>query len=422
MVIMTTKDFFTLDDFNLDNKRVILRVDINSPINPLNGNILDDSRLKSHAVTIRDLGKSKLIVLGHQSRPGKEDFTTMERHAERLSYITGTDIKYVDSLFDSRALGTINGMKAGDAILLENTRFFSEEVVMKDAELKKMGKSHLVRKLALNADYFVIDCFGAAHRSQPSITGFSELLPTLAGRVMEGELRMLNRALHEGARPSIGIFGGIKVDDSVDIIGNMLKNGIVDKILTMGGVANLFLMADGVNLGKPNEDFLRKEVEDLDGLVDGARALLKEYRESIDMPTDFALNGNGKRTHATLDVFPSDLMINDIGLDTVVNYVSLIGKAKTILMNGPAGVFEKEEFSLGTSEIFMAVANAHAFKVVGGGHTVAAMEKYGLVNKIDHVSTGGGALSYFLAGKTLPAVEALKSSKLRFEGGDYKKR
>jgi phosphoglycerate kinase len=422
MVPMNNKDFFTLDDFNLDSKRVILRVDINSPINPINGNILDDSRLKSHAVTIKDLGKAKLIILGHQSRPGKEDFTTMEKHAERLSYITGTDIEYVDSLFDSRAIRTINGMKAGNAILLENTRFFSEEVVMKNEDLKKMSKSHLVRRLASNADYFVIDCFGAAHRSQPSITGFSELLPTLAGRVMERELRMLNRAMHEGARPSIGIFGGIKVDDSVDIIGNMLRNGTVDRVLTTGGTANLFLMADGVDPGKPSEDLLRKEVEDLDGLLERAKALLNEYREKIEIPTDFALNDDGRRKHATLDAFPSDLEINDIGLDTIVHYSSIIGDAKTILMNGPAGVFEKHEFSLGTSEIFLAVANAHAFKVVGGGHTTLAMEKYELANKINLMSTGGGALTHFLAGKPLPAVEVLKSSKQRFEGGGYKKR
>jgi phosphoglycerate kinase len=422
MVLMNTKDFFTLDDFDLDNKRVILRVDINSPINPLNGNILDDSRLKSHAVTIKNLSRAKLIILGHQSRPGKEDFTTMEKHAERLSYVAGTDIEYVDSLFDSRAMRTINGMKAGDAILLENTRFFSEEVVMKNADLKKMSKSHLVRRLASNADYFVIDCFGAAHRSQPSITGFSELLPTLAGRVMERELRMLNRAVHQGTRPSIGIFGGIKVDDSVDIIGNMLEKGIVDKVLTTGGTANLFHMADGMNLGKPSEDVLRKEVEDLDGLLERAKALLNEYRERIEIPTDFALNDNGRRKHATLDAFPSDLEINDIGLDTIVHYSSIIENAKTILMNGPAGVFEKHEFSLGTSEIFLAVANAHAFKVVGGGHTTLAMEKYSLANKIDLMSTGGGALTYFLAGKTLPAVDVLKSSKLRYEGGGYKKR
>jgi phosphoglycerate kinase len=418
---MTNKDFFTLDDFNMDNKRVILRLDINSPINPLDGNILDDTRLKSHAITIKDLRNAKLIILGHQSRPGKEDFTTLEKHAELLSYITGYEIKYIDSLFDGRVIDTINSMRGGDAIILENTRFFSEEVVMKNVDLGTMSKSHLVRKLASNADYFVIDCFGAAHRAQPSIVGFSELLPAIAGRVMERELLMLNRAMHEGTRPSIGIFGGIKVDDSVDIIRNLLRNGTVDRIITIGGVANLFLIADGKELGKPSENILRKEVEDLDKLVDDARELLKEYRKRVEMPTDFALNDGGKRKHATFEDLPTELEINDIGLDSIVHYSSVIGNAKTILMNGPAGVFEKNEFSLGTSEIFNAVANANAFKVVGGGHTIAAMEKYGLANKIDHISTGGGALANFLAGKELPAVEALKASKRKYEKGSYKK-
>ncbi|MCK5548099.1 MAG: phosphoglycerate kinase, partial [Thermoplasmata archaeon] len=191
----TMKDFFTLDDFNLEDKKVLLRVDINSPIDPTTGNILDDTRMKAHLSTLRDLKGTKLIILAHQSRPGKNDFTTMEKHAQRLSLLLGTKIKYVDSLYGSGAMKAVKKMKKGDALLLENTRFFSEEIALKNADIKKMGKSHIVQKLGSIADYFVIDCFAAAHRAQPSIIGFSEVCPTLAGRLMERELRMLNRAI-----------------------------------------------------------------------------------------------------------------------------------------------------------------------------------------------------------------------------------
>jgi phosphoglycerate kinase len=407
-----TKDFLTLDDFNLENKRVILRVDINSPINPMNGNILDDSRLKRHSTTIKNLSHSKLIILAHQSRPGKDDFTTMDRHALRLSRIIGKNVKYVDSLFESNAIDEINNMKKGDA----------EEVVMKNIDPGKMSKSHLVRKLAENADYFVIDCFGAAHRAQPSIIGFSEVLPALAGRVMEKELKMLDMALQSGKKPRIGIFGGIKVDDSIDIIHNLLRKNIVDRIFATGAVANIFLMADGKDVGSPNAEFLMREVDGVVELLGETKSLIDKYRDRIELPIDFALNDNGKRKHIGIDDLPTTLEINDIGLDTIVHYSAEIAKAKTIILNGPPGVFEKEEFSLGTIETFKAVAKADAFKVVGGGHTIAAMEQYGLSKKIDHLSTGGGSLVNYLAGKNLPAVEALKKSKKRFESGGYKKK
>jgi len=416
------KEFYTLDDFDLEDKNVLLRVDINSPIDPTTGNILDDSRLKQHAVTVRDMRHTKLIILAHQSRPGKKDFTTMERHAERLAYLVGRDVRYVDSLFDSHALDAISNMNKGDALLLENTRFYSEEVAMKGADLDKMAKSHIVKKLSSISDYFVIDCFAAAHRAQPSIVGFSEMLPTLAGRVMEKELKMLGRALHEESRPRIGVFGGVKVDDSINIIGTLLKNKSMDKIITTGAVANIFLTADGKDLGKPNIEFLKKELETYDQLVEDAKGLLKDYRENIEIPVDMAVNDNGKRKHLTVDKLPTDMEIQDLGVDTIVRYSDEIRKGKIIMLNGPSGVFEDEEFSLGTIEVFKAIANSGAFKVAGGGHTIAAIKKYGLANKIDHLSTGGGSLINFLAGKKLPAIEALKKSKERYENGEYKKR
>jgi len=417
-----TKEFFTLDDFNLEGKKILLRVDINSPVNPTTGNILDDSRMRTHATTIRDLRNTKLIILAHQSRPGKKDFTTMEKHGERLSYLLGSEVRYVDSLFHGKALDAIKHMNKGDILLLENTRFYSEEVSLKDKDASKMINTHFIRNLSSTADYFVIDCFAAAHRAQPSIIGFCEVLPTMAGRVMERELRMLNKALHEGKRPAVGIFGGIKADDSIEIMGNLLRKNILDKVITTGGVANIFLAAEGKDLGAPNTEFLKKELEDYDQLVEEAKGLLKESGEKIAVPVDLALNDNGKRKNIKVDKLPMDKQIYDLGLDTIVRYCAEIQKGKTIILNGPSGVFEDEEFSIGTIEIFKSVANANAFKVVGGGHTIAAIERYGLADKIDHLSTGGGSLINLLSGKKLPAVEALKKSKEKYEKGGYKKR
>ena len=194
----------------------------------------------------------------------------------------------------------------------------------------------------------------------------------------------------------------------------MLANGIVDKVLTTGGVANLFLAAKGIDLGAPTSEFMGREVEGYEGFVKQSKELLTKFPGRIEVPIDVAVNDGGTRRNVHLSELPSGHQVYDIGLDTIVHYQNEIDLARTIILNGPAGVFELEEFSLGTREIFTAVANAGAFKVVGGGHTVAVIEQLGLERKIDHVSTGGGALIHFLAGKELPLITALKRSKAKF--------
>ncbi len=408
------RDFFTMDDFDLTGRTVLLRVDINSPIDPASGRLLNDARLRKHMSTIRDLRDAKVALLAHQSRPGKDDFTTLEAHADRLSSLLGRTVRYVDSLFGSTAVEAIKSLEAGDVVVLENTRFFSEEEALANAKIEKMAKSHIVRRLAPLADYFVLDAFAAAHRAQPSLVGFCDAIPTLAGRVMEKELTMLTRALQSPERPKIAIFGGIKADDSIAVTKHMLEGDIVDKVLTTGGVANMFLQASGVDPGGPTTDFMRKEIEGYDAFVGQCTELLVKYPGRILVPSDVVVNDGGKRKALGVAALPSNQQVYDVGLDTIASYIEEIGRAKTIILNGPAGVFELEEFSVGTREIFQAVADADAFAVVGGGHTVAAVEQFGLQSKIDHVSTGGGALINFLAGKELPLVTALKRSYKKF--------
>ena len=408
------RDFFTLDDFDLRGKTVLLRVDINVPLDPATGHILNDARIREHLGTVRDLAEAKVAVMAHQSRPGKDDFTNLEAHAERMSALLGKPVAHIDSLYGRHAIEAIGALRPGDVILLENTRFYSEEEALADAPFEKQAKTQIVQRLAPHADLFVLDAFAAAHRAQPSLVGFCEVLPTLAGRVVEKELTMLNEAMHSEAQPKLAVFGGVKADDSVSVTQHMLASGLADRVLTTGGVASLFLAARGVRLGRPTEEFLRRELKGYDGLMAGCRDILERYPGKVAVPVDVAVNDGGHRKEIPVSALPADRQIVDIGLETIASYAGEIGRARTIVLNGPAGVFELDEFSVGTRELFRAIAEADAFTVAGGGHTVAVIEELGLATSFDHLSTGGRALINFLAGKELPLVTALRRSFAKF--------
>ncbi len=409
-----SRDFFTIDDFDLRGKTVLLRADINSPMDPVSGRILDDTRMRRHIPTINDLKSGKTAILAHQSKPGKKDFTNLSKHAEQLTQLLGRGVKYVDSLFDEKALNAIQQMKNGDIILLENTRFFAEELVLKNAKPEILAKTHLVTRLSSVADYYVNDAFAATHRAQSSLIGFGEVMPAMAGRLMERELTMLGKALGAGGNTT-AIFGGAKVDDSIEVMGHMLESGVANKILTGGLVASIFIKAQGIELGKGSQDAIGKEVPEPEKMISTASALLSKYGDMILVPTDVALNDNGIRSGTRVSELPSQHPIYDIGLDTIVKYIEIIKNSDNVILNGPMGVFELEEFSFGTLEIFKALADTKAFTVVGGGHTATVVSQLGLEDRIDHVSTGGGALITMLSGKTLPVVEMLKRSKIKFD-------
>jgi phosphoglycerate kinase len=413
-------NFFTMDDFDLGGKTVLLRVDINSPINPQTGNLLDDTRLVHHLTTIDELSDSKLVLIAHQSRPGKKDFTNMQKHAKRLSLRLGKDIKYVDDFFGSSARSAVKNLKSGEIVLLENSRFYAEEHVLKNRNFSIQAESHMVNHLSNLSDYFINDAFAAAHRAQPSITGFTEVLPNMSGRVMEREISMLEKAMKNKDRPSIAVLGGIKVFDSLQVMRNMLINNIVDTVLTTGVVANIFLLARGVKLGAPNIEFLERELGGYDELCQQARSLESKYGKKIRVPSDVVVNHKGKRKRVLVEELPSDFQIFDIGLDAAVDYRREILDAKNLILNGPAGVFEIEEFAVGTTIIFNAIAESKGFSVIGGGETVAAARNLNLGGKINHMSTGGGACLHFLSGKSMPGIESLKRSKKLYEEGHFK--
>lgn len=417
-------DFFTLNDFDLAGKTVLLRVDVNSPINPDTGELLGDTRIQAHIGTINALEGSKVVIMAHQSRPGARDFVSLRVHAEHFTTLLRKRVKYVDDLFGSTARRAITTMKNGEVVLLENVRFYSEEVGIKQyngENFTPQASTNIVRNLAPLCDYFVNDAFAAAHRSQPTLVGFVEKLPSMAGLLMEKELKNLGRALDGAESPGVAILGGAKADDSIDIAKNMLRNNTVDMVLTTGVVANIFLLASGVDIGTPTKEFIAKKFNDSDKLLKEAKEVMDAWPDKVKVPRDVALNDGGKRKRVSVKDLPSDLPIWDIGLDTIVEYSDYIERAKTIIANGPAGVFENDEFALGTEELFRSIARSEGFSVLGGGETSTVCGILNISNEIDHISTGGGACISFLAGKTMPVKIALERSKYLFEEGAYKK-
>jgi len=258
---------------------------------------------------------------------------------------------------------------------------------------------------------FVNDAFAAAHRAHVSMIGFTAVLPSAAGRIMERELKSLSKVLESPEKPCVFILGGAKADDSLEISKYVLNNRIADFVLTGGVVGHVFLAAKGFNLGKPNTDFLEKK--ELMGLVPGIKELMQKFPDKIKTPKDLAVEANGKRKEISVEELPIDYPIFDVGTKTFEGYAKVIRSAKSIVVSGPMGVFESSEFIFGTKRIFEAIANSKAFSLAGGGHTIAALQEFGLSNRISYVSTAGGALIEFLMGKKLPGVVALEKAAAR---------
>ncbi|PYB67969.1 phosphoglycerate kinase [Thermoplasma sp. Kam2015] len=406
-------EFFLMNSFDLAGKTVYLRVDINAPVNPLTGEIMGIDRFKAHVDTIRNLRNSKVVIVAHQSRPGKDDFISLRQHAQILSHVLNKKVQFVDQLFGSQVNKAVSEMSDGDILMLENARFYSEEVDL--TSIESMESSNIVKNLTPLFDYFVIDAFAAIHRAQTTLVGFHRIKPNIAGNLIEKEVGMIEKFRKIKDRPKIAILGGAKIEDSIAVSENFLSNDFVDKILTGGVVANAFLWASGVDIGKKNRDFIIKNNGDYEKLLEKCRTILSKYGDRVVMPTDFVMNPSSQRISLN-EKIPEDQILADIGLDTIVQYSDIIDGARAIFMNGPMGMYEIEEYSSGTREIFNAVAHSRAFKLAGGGHTLSALDKLGLTKMIDHASTGGGALISYLSGETMPVLEALKESRRLFEG------
>ncbi|AIG98020.1 phosphoglycerate kinase [Archaeoglobus fulgidus] len=390
----------TLDDIPYRGKHVLLRVDINAPI--VNSTILDTSRFESHIPTIEALEDSKLVLLAHQSRPGKKDFTSLESHASTLSKLLGKRVEYIDEIFSKGVLRRIKEMENGEVILLENVRFYSEEQLNRSAE--EHAECHMVRKLSTAFDLFVNDAFSASHRSHASLVGFVPVLPSVVGRLVENEVTALSKPL-KGEGRKIFVLGGAKIKDSVKVLKNVLENNIAEKVVLTGVVANYFLMLKGYDIGEVNRKVVEDNKEDVSD--EEMINILKKYSDKIILPIDLGIEKDGVRVDIPLEKFDGKYRIMDIGLETVNQLSEIIPKYDYVVLNGPAGVFEDERFSLGTYEILRAATRA-GYSVVGGGHIASAARLFGLSDKFSHISTAGGACIRFLSGEKLVALEVIK--------------
>ncbi len=402
-------NYKTLDDFQVKNKVVLVRVDFNSEINPDSKKVTSDVRIRAHAEsTLKELAEkgAKTVVIAHQGRKGDPDYTTLKEHAEVLQKILKCPVKYVDDLFGDKAKAAIKNLQDGEILVLENVRSWDKET--KSMSPEDASKTELVQNLAPLADLFVNDAFAAAHRGHVSMVGFTFVLPSAAGRIMERELKNLSKALEKPEKPSVYVMGGAKADDSLEISKYVLSKSIADYVLTGGVTGQLFLAAKGVILGKENMAYLEKK--ELIGLIPGIKALEDQFCDKVLTPVDFALEVNGKRKEIPVNQLPTENSIMDIGAKTVESYAQIIAGAKSIVVSGPMGVYENKEFNYGTKKVFEAIANSKAFSLAGGGNTIAAMQEYGLTKKISYISTAGGALIEFLMGKKLPGVVALETA------------
>ena len=404
--------YLTLNDLKVKDKVVLVRVDFNSPVDPTSKKILEDTRIRAHGeTTIRELAEkgAKVVVLAHQGRKGDPDFIPTKQHAELLGKVLGKPVKWVDDLFGDKAKNEIKKLESGEILVLDNVRNFAGET--KEGTPEDHAKTDLIKNLAPLADYFVNDAFAAAHRAHVSIIGFTAVLPSAAGRIMEKELKSLSKVLEKPEKPCVFILGGAKADDSLAISKYVLENKVADYVLTGGVVGQVFLAAKGVDLGKGNMAFLAKQ--DLTNLMPGIKELQQKYPDKIETPEDMAVEANGKRKEIAVKTLPTDLPIFDIGTRTIEKYVEIIGCARSVVVSGPMGVYENAEFRVGTKKILEAIADSKAFSLAGGGHTIGALQEFGLSRRISYISTAGGALIEFLMGKKLPGVAALEKAATR---------
>ena len=390
-------------------KTVLLRLDLNSPIDPSSLTILDDKRFREHVPTVQALRESRLIILTHQSRPGKKDFTTLEAHAEKLEQLVKRPVRYIDDIFGHCAREAVRSSKPGDVLMLENVRFNAEENLT--AKPEEAARFQLVKRLASLADLFVNDAFGTAHRSQPTMVGLPLVMRSVAGLLMEKEVLTLSRVFENAPRPVCVVLGGTKVDDSIAVAEHMLSYTIADSVIVTGVVASIFLSAMGYDIGHPSAQLVQQLGYERE--IGKARELLRGYGEKIMVPEWVAVREEGERNEYPVSAIPADAPILDLGMDSVLACAERIRASGTVVFNGPAGVFEERDFATGTYELLKAASRA-PFSIIGGGHTAAVVENLGIGKDFTHISTGGGACIEFLTGKKLPAVQALERSKELF--------
>ena len=397
----------TIDDIDVNNQRVLLRADLNAPMKQdANGvmQITDDGRLKASVTTINDLRKknAKIIVLAHLGRPKGErkPELSLKPIAKRLGELVGTPITFIDDLNGSDTLTIVNALKPGEIAMVENIRYEKDETSKDATERQKLAKV-----LATLGDVFVIDGFGVVHREQASVTDIARLLPKAAGRLVQAEQKAFDKVLNNPVRPYVVVLGGSKVSDKLGVINNLISK--VDKLLIGGGMAFTFLKAQGFEVGDSLLEVDR--IDEVKKLIKTAQEKNVEIVLPVDVVISKELDGSAPVSVVDAHQIPVGQKGLDIGPKTSELFATKIRDAKTVVWNGPMGVFEVNAFASGTKTVAQALANSDAYSVVGGGDSAAAIRLLGLdESKFNHISTGGGASLELLEGKVLPGLAVLE--------------
>lgn len=378
---------------------------MNCPIDPDTMEISGTKRIEEAIETIKSLSEAKVVVASHQGRVGNKDYTGMEKHAKVMGELLGKPVKYVEDVTGIAARNEIKDLKSGEILLLDNLRLCAEENYEFTPE--NAAKTIMVQRLAKLFDLCVLDSFPSAHRSHPSIVGFPQLIPACAGRIVEREVKNLDEIITVAKAPHVIVLGGSKVPDRLEAIRMLIQNGRADHVLLTGLIGNVFMRAQArikYPLGIKRED----------EVVEKAHALIGEYPDVFSTPVDVAIDKDDQRMELDIRELSKGDKIYDLGPKTVEHYSRLIAGAGTVFISGPAGYFEKENFSYGTKGLLEAVANSMATTIVSGGHLTSALKKYGLADKINHISTAGGALVLYLTGQKLPMIKSLEYAATKY--------
>lgn len=416
----------TIDELDVRGKAVLCRIDINQPIDLAAGRLKSTARIEACLPTLRELSGrgAKLVLLAHQGSDIEyANFYTTAPHAVVLASLLGREVRFIDDVCGPAARAAIGDLPDGGILLLDNVRFCAEEQTLFEMKLclshEQQARTQVVQKLAPLADYYVCDAFAAAHRDQPTLCGFEQLLPSAMGRLFEREYCVVSELMENPERPCVFVLGGAKVSDAFLMLETVLRRGAADRVLTGGLVANILLAAKGKRIGRGSLDFIQKS--NYYEFVEKAKPIVEAYTDRIMLPEKLAYAEGGARHEVAISGepggFPEDICALDIGEDTARAYAEIIHNAKTVFVNGPMGVFERAETEPGTRIVWEALGDTDAYTVVGGGDSVAAARKYQLEDKIGYICTGGGALIRFLTGEELPVVRALRHAAKAFPIG-----
>ena len=389
----------TVKDYELQGKKVLLRVDFNVPVDDA-GQITNDTRIRAALPTIEYIVKQggSVILTSHFGRPkGKvQDKFRLAAVATRVEECLGHSIFYSKEFVGEESRKLATSLKPGQVLLLENSRFHPGE---------EANDPNLAKELASYADLYINDAFGAAHRAHATTAGVADYLPSGAGFLMEKEMEYLGKALEQPERPFVAVIGGAKVSDKIEVLMNLLKK--VNALIIGGGMANTFLLAQGISMGSSLVETDKTE------LAREIMAEAKKVKVQLLLPVDLVVADAIAESAVAKVVLPGELedkeMALDIGPETIEKYAKVLREAKTVVWNGPMGVFEIPAFAKGTYGVAQAIADSHAISVIGGGDSVAAVEKAGLTKRMSHISTGGGASLEFLEGKILPGIDCLSN-------------